>query len=139
MENKLTIPLDRTDASVTILGCAKAVAQDSEEVLFDDEMKNAEPQSPHVVVMSSLQDYSVRLANAGLKVSPSSCTSRCSIHEILEPIDELTIDLGATVSHRAPGAQRALTSPGTAGAVRRAPRPLPVWSAELPYHPTSEG
>jgi nucleotide-binding universal stress UspA family protein len=134
---RILVPLDGTVASAAILGCVEAFARahDSEVIIFHDEMETAEPEKDHPAVKAALQEHSVRLANAGLKVSLDMSTYKRPIREILNKIDELGIDLVSMASHGKSGTRRALEESVTAEVVRHANCPLLVWSAE-PQCPT---
>jgi nucleotide-binding universal stress UspA family protein len=129
---RVLVPLDGTDASAAILGCVEtfAKAHDSEVIIFHDEMETAEPESQHAVIKAALQEHSVRLANAGLKVSLDMSTYKRPIREILNKIDELNIDLVSMASHGKSGTRRVLEESVTAEVIRHANCPLLVWSAE---------
>lgn len=138
---RILVPLDGTDASAAILGCVEvfAKAHDSEVIIFHDEMETAEPESQHAAIKAALQDHSVRLANAGLKVSLDMSTYKRPIREILNKIDELNIDLVSMASHGKSGARRALEESVTAEVMRHANCPLLVWSAEPQCPPVTKG
>jgi nucleotide-binding universal stress UspA family protein len=131
---RILVPLDGTDASAAILGCVESFAQahDSEVILFHDEMESAEAEADRTVIKAALQEHSVRLANAGLKVSLDMSTYRRPIREILNRIDELNIDLVAMASHGKSRTRRALEESVTAEVIRHANCPLLVWSAQPP-------
>jgi nucleotide-binding universal stress UspA family protein len=129
---RILVPLDGTDASAAILGCVEvfAKAHDSEVIIFHDELESAEPESQHAVIKAALQEHSIRLANAGLKVTLDMSTYKRPIREILNKIDELAIDLVSMSSHGKSGTRRALEESVTAEVIRHANCPLLVWSAE---------
>jgi nucleotide-binding universal stress UspA family protein len=138
---RVLVPLDGTDASAAILGCVEtfAKAHDSEVIIFHDEMETAEPESQHAVIKAALQEHSVRLANAGLKVSLDMSTYKRPIREILNKIDELNIDLVSMASHGKSGTRRSLEESVTAEVIRHANCPLLVWSAEPQCPPVMKG
>lgn len=129
---RILVPLDGTEASAAILSCVESFAQahDSEVILFHDEMEGAEAEGDRATIKAALQEHSVRLANAGLKVSLDMSTYRRPIREILNRIDELNIDLVAMASHGTSRIRRALEESVTAEVIRHANCPLLVWSAE---------
>jgi nucleotide-binding universal stress UspA family protein len=137
---RVLVPLDGTDASAAILGCVEVFAKvhDSEVVIFHDEMESAGPQSQQAAIKATLQEHSVRLANAGLKVSLDMSTYKRPIREILNKIDELEIDLVAMASHGKTGTPRALEESVTAEVIRHANCPLLVWSADPQCPPVSK-
>jgi nucleotide-binding universal stress UspA family protein len=138
---RILVPLDGTDASAAILGCVEvfAKAHDSEVILFHDEMESAEAEGDRAAIKAALQEHSVRLANAGLKVSLDMSTYRRPIREILNRIDELNIDLVAMASHGKSRTRRALEESVTAEVIRHANCPLLVWSAEPLCPPDRQG
>jgi len=138
---RILVPLDGTAASAAILGCVEAFAKthDSEVILFHDEMETAEAEAEHHAIKAALQEHSVRLANAGLKVSLDMSTYRRPIREILNKIDELSIDMVAMASHGESGVRRALDESVTAEVIRHANCPLLVWSAKPQCPPVSKG
>ena len=138
---RILVPLDGTEASAAILGCVEAFAKahDSEVIIFHDEMETAEPESDRPAIKAALQEHSVRLANAGLKVSLDMSTYKRPIREILNKIDELSIDLVSMASHGKSGTPRALEESVTAEVIRHANCPLLVWSAEPQCPPVGKG
>ncbi len=85
----------------------------------------------------ALQDQSVNLANAGLKVSLDMSTYKRPIREILDKIDEMGIDLVSMATHGESDARRALEESVTAEVIRHSNCPLLVWSAEPQCHPAT--
>jgi len=138
---RILVPLDGTSASAAILGCVEvfAKAHDSEVFLFHDEMESAEAEGDRHAIKAALQEHSIRLANAGLKVQLDMSTYRRPIREILNKIDELSIDLVSMASHGKSGARRALDESVTAEVIRHANCPLLVWSAEPQCPPVPKG
>ncbi|NOQ89136.1 MAG: hypothetical protein GQ550_09450 [Gammaproteobacteria bacterium] len=129
---RILVPLDGTDASSAILECVERFAKmhDAEVVLFHDEMESAEFDDQKVAIKAKLQDQSVELANSGLKVSLDMTTYKRPIREILDRIDDLSIDLVSMATHGDSGEMRALDESVTAEIVRHSNCPLLVWSAE---------
>lgn len=129
---RILVPLDGTEASAAILGCVEAFAKahDSEVIIFHDEMETAEPEKYRPAIKTALQAHGVRLANAGLKVSLDMSTYKRPIREILNKIDEMSIDLVSMATHGTSGTRRALEESVTAEVIRHANCPLLVWSAD---------
>lgn len=134
---RILVPLDGTEESSTILECVERFARmhDSEIILFHDEMETAEFDEEKAAIKAKLQDQSVELANHGLKVTLDMTTYKRPIHEILDRIDTMDIDLVSMATHGSSGEKRALDESVTAEIVRHANCPLLVWSAE-PQCPT---
>jgi nucleotide-binding universal stress UspA family protein len=134
---RILVPLDGTEASAAILSCVEQFAKmhDSEVVLFHDELEHAEYEEEKAVIKAKLQEHSVALANAGLKVSLDMTTYKRPIREILEKIDSLNIDLVSMATHGSDGDKIAMDESVTAEVVRHSNCPLLVWSAE-PQCPT---
>ncbi len=135
--NRILVPLDGTDASSAILECVERFAKmhDSEVVLFHDELELAEFDDKKAAIKAKLQDQSVTLANTGLKVSLDMTTYKKPIREILNKIDNMSIDLVSMATHGNGGEMRALDESVTAEIIRHSNCPLLVWSAE-PQCPT---
>jgi nucleotide-binding universal stress UspA family protein len=138
---RILVPLDGTEASAAILGCVEvfATAHESEVIIFHDEMETAETEMDRPAIKAALQEHSVRLANAGLKVSLDMSTYKRPIREILNKIDDLSIDLVSMASHGKSGIPRALDESVTAEVIRHANCPLLVWSAEPQCPPVRQG
>ena len=136
---RILVPLDGTDVSASILSCVErfSKAHDSEVILFHDEMDSDSPDEERAAVKLALQEHSVKLANAGLKVSLDMSTYRRPIREILNKIDEMKIDLVSMASHGESGVRRALDESVTAEVIRHSSCPLLVWSAEHQFPPAS--
>jgi nucleotide-binding universal stress UspA family protein len=134
---RILVPLDGSEASAAILSCVERFARmhDSEVVLFHDELEHAEYLEEKAAIKAKLQDQSVDLANAGLKISLDMTTYKKPIREILDRIDNLNIDLVAMASHGNDGDKIAMDESVTAEIVRHSNCPLLVWSAE-PQCPT---
>jgi nucleotide-binding universal stress UspA family protein len=134
---RILVPLDGTESSSAILECVERFARmhDSEILLFHDEMETAEFDEEKAAIKAKLQDQSVELANTGLKVSLDMTTYRKPIREILNRIDDLSIDLVSMATHGSDGEKRALDESVTAEIIRHSNCPLMVWSAE-PQCPT---
>lgn len=134
---RILVPLDGTDASSAILSCVERFAKmhDSEIVLFHDELEHAEYAEEKAAIKAKLQEHSVALANAGLKVSLDMTTYKKPIREILDRIDNLHIDLVSMATHGDDGDKIAMDESVTAEVVRHSNCPLLVWSAE-PQCPT---
>ena len=134
---RILVPLDGTEASAAILTCVERFAKmhDSEVVLFHDELEHAEYIEEKAAIKEKLQEHSVALANAGLKVSLDMTTYKRPIREILEKIDSLKIDLVSMATHGTDGDKIAMDESVTAEVVRHSNCPLLVWSAE-PQCPT---
>jgi len=129
---RILVPLDGTKASAAILECVErfATAHDSEVIIFHDELEAADAAEDRAAIKESLQDHSVALANAGLKVTLDMSTYKRPIREILGKIDELKIDLVSMATHGESGARRALDESVTAEVIRHANCPLLVWSSD---------
>ena len=138
---RILVPLDGSNASAAILSCVEvfAKAHDSEVILFHDEMEGAEAEGDRAAIKAALQEHSVRLANAGLKVSLDMSTYKRPIREILSKIDEMSIDLVSMATHGKSGTRRALEESVTAEVIRHANCPLLVWSAEPQCPPVPAG
>ncbi|MDH3888859.1 MAG: universal stress protein [Gammaproteobacteria bacterium] len=136
---RILVPLDGTDVSASILSCVErfSKAHDSEVILFHDEMDSDSPDEERAAVKLALQEHSVKLANAGLKVSLDMSTYRRPIREILNKIDEMKIDLVSMASHGESGVRRALDESVTAEVIRHSSCPLLVWSAEHQFPPVA--
>lgn len=134
---RILVPLDGSEASAAILSCVERFARlhDSEIVLFHDELEHAEYEEEKAEIKAKLQEHSVALANAGLKVSLDMTTYKRPIREILERIDNLQIDLVSMATHGNDGDKIAMDESVTAEVVRHSNCPLLVWSAE-PQCPT---
>jgi len=133
---RLLVPLDGSEESAAILPCVQAFAKahDAEVVLFHDspegtEKTGDEPGAELTRVRTMMEDQSVKLANAGLKVKVDSTSYRHSIRDILDKIDSLGIDLVVMATHTKPELRHALEESVTADVVRHANCPLMVWSA----------
>lgn len=129
---RILVPLDGSDASAAILSCVERFAKmhDSEIVIFHDELEHAEYVEEKAAIKAKLQEHSVALANAGLKVSLDMTTYKKPIREILDRIDSLDIDLVSMATHGTHGDKIAMDESVTAEIVRHANCPLLVWSAE---------
>ena len=103
--------------------------------MFHDELEHAEYIEEKAEIKAKLQEHSVALANAGLKVSLDMTTYKRPIREILEKIDHLDIDLVSMATHGSDGDKIAMDESVTAEVVRHSNCPLLVWSAE-PQCPT---
>ena len=134
---RILVPLDGSEASAAILSCVERFARlhDSEIVLFHDELEHAEYEEEKAEIKAKLQEHSVALANAGLKVSLDMTTYKRPIREILDRIDNLKIDLVSMATHGNDGDKIAMDESVTAEVVRHSNCPLLVWSAE-PQCPT---
>ncbi len=134
---RILVPLDGSEASSAILSCVERFAKmhDSEIVLFHDELEHAEYVEEKAAIKAKLQEQSVALANAGLKVSLDMTTYKRPIREILDKIDALKIDLVSMATHGNDGDKIAMDESVTAEVVRHSNCPLLVWSAE-PQCPT---
>ena len=133
---KILVPLDGTDMSASILKCVERFAKmhDSEVILFHDELDSGHSEEKKAAIKMALQDQSVNLANAGLKVSLDLSTYKRPIREILDKIDEMGIDLVSMATHGESGARRALDESVTAEVMRHSNCPLLVWSADPQCH-----
>lgn len=136
---KILVPLDGTDTSASILRCVEHFAKihDSEVILFHDEMDSGHSEEKKAAIKMALEDQSVKLANAGLKVSLDMSTYKRPISEILDKIDEMGIDLVSMATHGESGARRALEESVAAEVIRHSNCPLLVWSAEPQCHPAT--
>ena len=134
---RILVPLDGSEASAAILSCVERFAKmhDSEIVIFHDELEHAEYVEDKAAIKARLQEHSVALANAGLKVSLDMTTYKKPIREILDRIDNLDIDLVSMATHGDDGDKIAMDESVTAEVVRHSNCPLLVWSAE-PQCPT---
>jgi nucleotide-binding universal stress UspA family protein len=129
---RILVPLDGSDASSAILGCVERFAKihDAEVLLFHDELEHAEYKEEKAAIKAKLQDQSVDLANAGLKVTLDMTTYKRPIREILDRIDKLDIDLVSMATHGTHGDKIAMDESVTAEVIRHSNCPLLVWSAE---------
>lgn len=134
---RILVPLDGTDASSAILSCVERFAKmhDSEIIIFHDELEHAEYEEEKAAIKAKLQEHSVALANAGLKVSLDMTTYKRPIREILDRIDHLDIDLVSMATHGTGGDKITMDESVTAEVIRHSNCPLLVWSAE-PQCPT---
>ena len=134
---RILVPLDGSEASAAILKCVERFAKmhDSEVVLFHDELEHPEYAEQKAAIKAKLQEHSVALANAGLRVSLDMTTYKRPIREILDRIDNLNIDLVSMTTHGTGGDKIAMDESVTAEVIRHANCPLLVWSAE-PQCPT---
>ena len=134
---RILVPLDGTDASSAILTCVERFAKmhDSEIIIFHDELDHAEYEEEKAAIKAKLQEHSVALANAGLKVSLDMTTYKRPIREILDRIDHLDIDLVSMATHGTGGDKITMDESVTAEVIRHSNCPLLVWSAE-PQCPT---
>jgi nucleotide-binding universal stress UspA family protein len=133
---RLLVPLDGSEESAAILPCVQtfAKAHDAEVVLFHDapegiETRDDEPGAELTRIRTMMEEQSVKLANAGLKVRVDSTSYRHSIREILDKIDTMDIDLVVMATHTKPELRHALEESVTADVVRHANCPLMVWAA----------
>ena len=129
---RILVPLDGSEASAAILSCVERFARlhDSEIILFHDELEHAEYEEEKAEIKAKLQEHSVALANAGLRVSLDMTTYKRPIREILDRIDNLQIDLVSMATHGNDGDKIAMDESVTAEVVRHSNCPLLVWSAE---------
>jgi nucleotide-binding universal stress UspA family protein len=133
----LLVPLDGSDESAAILPCVQtfAKAHDAEVVLFHDSPEGGDSTEDErgaelTRIRTMMEEQSVKLANAGLKVRVDSTSYRHSIREILEKIDHLGVDLVVMATHSKPELRHVLEESVTADVVRHANCPLMVWAAE---------
>ena len=133
---RLLVPLDGSEESAAILPCVQsfAKAHDAEVVLFHDSPDGTETTEDErgaelTRIRTMMEEQSVNLANAGLKVRVDSTSYRHSIREILDKIDTMDIDLVVMATHTKPELRYALEESVTADVVRHANCPLMVWAA----------
>jgi len=133
---RLLVPLDGSEESAAILPCVQsfAKAHDAEVVLFHDSPDGTETTEDErgaelTRIRTIMEEQSVNLANAGLKVRVDSTSYRHSIREILDKIDHLDIDLVVMATHTKPALRHALEESVTADVIRHANCPLMVWAA----------
>ena len=133
---RLLVPLDGSEESAAILPCVQtfAKAHDAEVLLFHDAPEGTEATDDQrgaelTRIRTMMEEQSVKLANAGLKVRVDSTSYRHSIREILNKIDHLDIDLVVMATHTKPELRHALEESVTADVVRHANCPLMVWAA----------
>jgi nucleotide-binding universal stress UspA family protein len=133
---RLLVPLDGSEESAAILPCVQtfAKAHDAEVVLFHDSPEGTETTDDErgaelTRIRTMMEEQSVKLANAGLKVRVDSTSYRHSIREILDKIDHLDIDLVVMATHTKPELRHALEESVTADVIRHANCPLMVWAA----------
>jgi nucleotide-binding universal stress UspA family protein len=133
---RLLVPLDGSEESAAILPCVQsfAKAHDAEVVLFHDSPEGSETTPDEAGaeltrIRTMMEEQSVKLANAGLKVRVDSTSYRHSIREILEKIDNLGVDLVVMATHTKPELRHALEESVTADVIRHANCPLMVWAA----------
>jgi nucleotide-binding universal stress UspA family protein len=134
---RLLVPLDGSEESAAILPCVQtfAKAHDAEVVLFHDSLEDTEttgdaPGAELTRIRTLMEEQSVKLANAGLKVKVDSTSYRHSIRAILDKIDTMGIDLVVMATHTRPERRYRLEESVTADIVRHANCPLMVWAAE---------
>ena len=134
---RLLVPLDGSEESAAILPCVQtfAKAHDAEVVLFHDSPEDTETADGAAGaelsrIRTLMEEHSVKLANAGLKVKVDSTSYRHSIRAILDKIDTMGIDLVVMATHTKPERMRRLEESVTADIVRHANCPLMVWAAE---------
>jgi nucleotide-binding universal stress UspA family protein len=133
---RLLVPLDGSEESAAILPCVQtfAKAHDAEVVLFHDSLEDTEttggePGAEITRIRTMMEEQSVKLANAGLKVKVDSTSYRHSIRAILDKIDTTGIDLVVMATHTKPDRRHRLEESVTADIVRHANCPLMVWAA----------
>jgi nucleotide-binding universal stress UspA family protein len=133
---RLLVPLDGSEEAAAILPCVQsfAKAHDAEVVLFHDAPEGSDtmgdqPGAELTRIRTMMEEQSVKLANAGLKVTVDSTSYRHSIRDILDKIDYLGIDLVVMATHTKPELRHALEESVTADVVRHANCPLMVWAA----------
>lgn len=133
---RILVPLDGTSESSAILPCVQqfALFHDSTVILFHDGPKDSDDspndegaQITHIRAM--LEEQSVKLANAGVRVSVDWTSYRHPIREILDTVDAMNVDLVAMATHTASQEAQALEESVTADVIRHAHCPLLVWSA----------
>jgi nucleotide-binding universal stress UspA family protein len=134
---RLLVPLDGSEESAAILPCVQtfARAHDAEVVLFHDSPVGTETTADETGaeltrIRTLMEEQSVKLANAGLKVKVDSTSYRHSIRAILDKIDTMGIDLVVMATHTKPELRHALEESVTADVIRHANCPLMVWAAE---------
>jgi len=133
---RLLVPMDGSEESAAILPCVQsfAKAHDAEVVLFHDSPEGTEAMEEETGaeltrIRTMMEEQSVKLANAGLKVRVDSTSYRHSIREILEKIDHLGVDLVVMATHTKPELRHTLEDSVTADIIRHANCPLMVWAA----------
>ena len=135
---RILVPLDGTRGSAAILPCVQRFAglHDAEVVLFHDSPEGGEGDGGITHTRTLLEEHSVAMANAGIKVTIDWTSYRHPIREILNTIDKLNIDLVAMATHTSEQACHPKESSVTADVIRHANCPLLVWSAA---HCSTEG
>jgi nucleotide-binding universal stress UspA family protein len=130
---RMLVPLDGTQESAAILSCVEQFARmhDTEIVLFHDAAGSNDESSDGLKaahIRAMLEQHSVHLANAGLRVRLDWTSYRHPIREILNSIDSLCIDVVAMATHTHSGQGQALEESVTADVIRHARCPLLVWA-----------
>jgi nucleotide-binding universal stress UspA family protein len=133
---RILVPLDGTSESSAILPCVQqfALFHDSTVILFHDGPKDSKgatedegSQITHIRAM--LEEQSVQMANAGVRISVDWTSYRHPIREILDTVDAMNIDLVAMATHTTSQESQPLEGSVTADVIRHAHCPLLVWSA----------
>lgn len=130
---RMLVPLDGSVESAAILPCVEQFARlhGSEIILFHDSAASDDPASDGLKathIRSMLEQHSVRLANAGLRVRLDWTSYRHPIREILNSIDSLCIDVVAMTTHTCKDGGQSLQESVTADVIRHADCPLLVWA-----------
>ena len=133
---RILVPLDGTSESSAILPCVQqfALFHDSTVILFHDGPKDGtganEAEGAQIThVRTMLEEQSVQMANAGVRVSVDWTSYRHPIREILETVDAMHVDLVAMATHTSSQASQPLEESVTADVIRHAHCPLLVWSS----------
>ena len=130
---RMLVPLDGSPESAAILPCVEQFARlhDAEVILFHDSACDSGDCSDGLKVThirAMLEQHSVRLANAGLRVRLDWTSYRHPIREILNTIDSLCIDVVAMTTHTGSERDEPLEESVTADVIRHAGCPLLVWA-----------
>ena len=130
---RMLVPLDGSPESAAILPCVEQFARlhDAEVILFHDSACDSGDCSDGLKfthIRAMLEQHSVRLANAGLRVRLDWTSYRHPIREILNTIDSLCIDVVAMTTHTGSERGQPLEESVTADVIRHAGCPLLVWA-----------
>lgn len=133
---RILVPLDGSSESSAILPCVQqfALFHDSTVILFHDGPKDrkdaTEAEGAQITqVRTMLEEQSVQMANAGVRVSVDWTSYRHPIREILDTVDAMNVDLVAMATHTTAQASQPLEESVTADVIRHAHCPLLVWSS----------
>jgi nucleotide-binding universal stress UspA family protein len=128
---RVLVPLDGSEVSASILPCVEKFAKryHAEVVLFHDDLE-CEGERSIEKRREVLETHGVNLANHGVPVVLECSANRRPVHEILNRIADMDIDIVAMATHGSGGERRALEDSVTANVMRHADRPMLVWSSD---------